>query len=147
MTRRLPLLLALFSLLLLPAGGAHAQAAPLEPFVERVARLWAAGDAAGLVELAPADGRILLDLGEGTSGAVHERHAAAALRQLFSGRRTEAVRATRVRLAGGQPPGGFGELTWVSLPEGVTVPVRATVYVGAVWEAGGWRVREMRILR
>lgn len=131
------------------AGRAEAQArpAPLEPFVARVARLWAAGDAGGLVELAPADGRIVLDLGGPEAGAVPERHAAAALRDLFAGRETVSMRPTRVTLAGGDPPSGFGELAWVSRAQGVSDPSSAVMYVGVVWERDGWKVRELRILR
>ncbi len=123
------------------------RATPLESFVAGVARLWAEGDAAALVELAPADGRIVLDLGDGRAGAVESRHVAAALRDLFRQRENVSVRPTQVTLAGGQPVRGFGELAWVSRPRGVTSNESATVYVGAVSEGGRWRIREIRLLR
>ncbi len=139
-------LLLILALLLVPAG-AHAQARPLEAFVANVARLWSAGEASELVELAPEDGRILLALGNEEAGAVQERHVAAALRDLFRDRETVSVRATQVQLSGGTPQRGFGELSWVSRQRGVTRPVTSTVYVGAVYEGNAWRIRELRVLR
>ena len=142
MIRALFILLAL----VLPSGLA-AQARPLDAFVATVARHWSAGDASELVELAPADGRIVLALGDGEAGEVQERHVAAALRDLFRDQETVAVRPTQVKVSGGTPLRGFGELTWVSRPRGVTRPVTSTVYVGAVYEGNGWRIHELRVLR
>jgi hypothetical protein len=148
MRSRFPAMLVLVLALLAPrALAAQGRGAPLEGFVASVARLWAAGDAAGISALAPADGRIVLDLGTGQAEAVEARHAAAALRDLFRGRATLSVRAAQVTLAGGEPVRGFGELAWLSRPRGVTDTESTTVYVGAVWESGGWRVRELRVLR
>jgi hypothetical protein len=141
-------LLLVLALLLLPAGAsAQSRPAPLEAFVATVGRLWSAGDASGLVELAPEDGRILLALGSEEAGAVQERHVAAALRDLFGDRETASVRPMQVQLSGGTPLRGFGELSWVSRPRGVTRPVTSTVYVGAVYEGNAWRIRELRVLR
>jgi hypothetical protein len=145
---RVPRTLLLLALALCaPRAAAAQQPAPLEGFVATVSRLWAAGDAGGLVQLAPEDGRIVLDLGDGRSGAVEGRHVAAALRDLFGRRDNVSARPTQVTLAGGQPVRGFGELAWVSRPRGVTDAETATVYVGAVWEGGRWRIREIRLLR
>lgn len=145
MMRSLLVLLAL--LLALPL---RAQEAPpterLEAFVARVARLWEAEDAAAVAALAPRGGRMVMELEGGSAGAVQERHAAAALRALFSDRESVSIRATRVNVAGGRPVQGFGELTWVSRSRRVTVPQTHTVYVGAVWEEDGWRIRELRLL-
>jgi hypothetical protein len=149
--------IALFLLLLLPLGGlptpaslvaqeTAAPTAPLETFVLQVARLWAAGDATALIDLAPADGRILIDIGAEGAGSVQGRHATAALRSLFAGRESVSIRPTRVTIAGGRPMRGFGELSWVSRSRGITVPQAVTLYVGTVWEEGGWRIREIRIL-
>jgi hypothetical protein len=145
-SRLLPTLLCALVLLAPRALAAQGRPAPLEGFVASVARLWQAGDAAAISELAPGDGRIVLDLGAGQAEAVEARHAAAALRDLFRGRTTLSVRAAQVTLAGGEPLRGFGELAWVSRPRGVTDSESATVYVGAVWEPGGWRIRELRVL-
>ena len=146
--RRLLALLAL-ALLLVP-GAARAQARPggepLEAFVGRVARLWEAEDAGGVAALAPAGGRMVLEVGGEAAGPVQERNAAAALRALFADHDGVSIRATRVTLSGGEPPQGFGELTWVSRSRGVTVPQTSTVYLGVVREAGGWRIRELRVL-
>jgi hypothetical protein len=105
-------------------------AAPLEAFVVHVARLWAAGD----------------DIGEST-GSVQGRHAAAALRVLFSERETATIRPTRATIAGGRPLRGFGELTWTSRSRGMSDSHTVTLFVGTVWEGNGWRIRELRILR
>jgi hypothetical protein len=143
--KRLLLLLALA--LLVPQRAAAQSAPPLEAFVATVARHWADGDASALVDLAPGDGRILLALGNGEAGAVQERHVAAALRDLFGDQETVSARPTQVKRSEGDPLRGFGELSWVSRPRGVTRPVTATVYVGAVYERNAWRIRELRVLR
>jgi hypothetical protein len=128
------------------AAQATAPSEPLERFVVQVARLWANGDAAALVDLAPGDSRIMLDLGENL-GAVQPRHAAAALRALFADRQTANIRPMRATFAGGRPPRGFGELAWTSRSRGMSDAQTVTLYVGAVWEDTGWRIRELRILR
>lgn len=141
--------LALLLVLLVSAAtAAAAQGRPpsLEPFIARVAQLWADGEADALVELAAADGRMTLDLGGQGAGPVGGRNAAAALRDLFAERRTVSTRTTRATLSGGDPPSGFGEVAWVSRSRGTTVPRTSVVYVGVAWEGGGWRIRELRIL-
>lgn len=143
--RALAALVGLMMALLAPRA-ASAQAAPLEGFVASIARMWSAGDANAITELAPADGRISLDLGTGQAGAAEARHAAAALRELFRDRATLNVRPSQVKIAGGQPLRGFGELSWTSRPRGVTDSETSTVYIGAVWESGGWKIRELRVL-
>lgn len=146
MRNRLLLLLTCTLALLAPRALAAQRPAPLEGFVASVARMWAAGDAGGITALAPADGRIVLDLGNGEAGSVEARHVAAALRELFRDRTTVSVRPTQVTIAGGDPVSGFGQLSWVSRPRGVSDNESTSVYVGAVWENGGWRVRELRVL-
>lgn len=141
----LPLLLS--AALVAPRSGRAQEPAPLAPFVAEVARLWAGADAEGLVALAGPEGRILLDLGGEAAGEVQPRNAAAALRRLFAGRETAGVRSTRATLSGGRPVRGFGELSWSSRPGGVQEAQQSTVYVGAVWDAGAWRIRELRLLR
>jgi hypothetical protein len=133
--------------LLAPRALAAQRNASLEGFVSSVARMWAAGDAGGITGLAPADGRIVLDLGNGQAEAVEARHVAAALRELFRDRSTVGVRPTQVTIAGGEPLRGFGELSWTSRPRGVSDSETRSVYVGAVWEAGAWKIRELRVLR
>ncbi|MDB4947413.1 MAG: hypothetical protein JWM27_62 [Gemmatimonadetes bacterium] len=145
--RVLSVLLALF---ILVGGGraavAQASPAPLQAFVADVARLWAAGDADALVDLAPADGRIVLDVGGGSAGPVGQRQAAAALRAVFGGRTTVSVRAERSTVSGGSPVSGFGELRWDSRLRGVSTAHASVVFVGVVWDGRAWRVRELRIL-
>ena len=146
--RTIPILLALLLSALAPRGVAAQQdASPLASFVASVSRLWAAGDADEIVALAPDDGRILLDLAGDGPGEVQPRNAAAALRRLFAERENVSVRASRVTISGGTPLRGFGELTWIARPRSGTETLTSVVYVGAVWEDEGWRIRELRVLR
>ena len=147
--RLLPLALALLLAVFAPCGLAAQQnsASSLSGFVATVARLWADGDADALVQLAPDDARILLDLAGEGPGEVQPRNAAAALRRLFGERETVTVRPTGATVSGGTPLRGFGELTWVARPRGVSETLSSVVYVGAVWEDGAWRIRELRVLR
>lgn len=130
-----------------PLLAQEGNAASLESFVERVTRLWGSGDAGGLARLAPTDGEVLLDVGEGRAGVVRGRHAAAALRALFEGRESVSVRPNRVALSDGDPAHGFGEIAWVFRSRGVSDPQNVILYVGAVRDGAEWRIRELRILR
>ena len=148
--RLLPIALAMLLALVAPSGAAAQQqgsASSLSGFVATVARLWADGQADALVELAPDDGRILLDLAGEGPGEVQPRNAAAALRRLFGERETVTVRPTGATVSGGTPLRGFGELTWVARPRGVSETLSSVVYIGGVWEGGAWRIRELRVLR
>lgn len=142
------LVLAVAAALALP-GGARAQAAPteasLESFVQAVARHWGAGDSQALVDLLPGSDRIQLDAGTG-SETVNGRHAAAALRALFGERDGVSVRPARATVSGGAPPRGFGELAWTFRSRGSPSTQAQSVYVGAVWEDGRWRIAELRIM-
>ncbi|HEX2190684.1 MAG TPA: hypothetical protein VHG51_17370 [Longimicrobiaceae bacterium] len=149
MRARLLGLLAVLALLAAPAplraqaGGGEAR---LEGFIARVARLWEAEDAQALAALAPAGGRMVLEVGGEGAGPVQERHAAAALRSLFADRESVSVRPSRVTVAGGEPVQGFGEIAWISRSRGVSTPRSSIVYVGVVREGDGWRIRELRVL-
>ncbi len=118
---------------------------PLEIFVQQVTYLWTQGDVGGLLELASDDGRVVLDTGSGTE-TVNSRHAAAALRALFSEHESVSARPVRVTLAGGSPPRGFGEVSWTFRGRGSPGPQTRSVYVGAVSAGSGWRLTELRIL-
>jgi hypothetical protein len=139
--------MVLLLLLASSRAGAQGRTPPLEDFVSRVAQLWASRDASALVDLAPADGRLVVDLGREGGGAVEGRHAAAALRELFGRREHLQIRVSQVTLSGGSPSRGYGELSWTSRERGVREPDRAVVYVGAALENGAWRIRELRLLR
>lgn len=142
-------LLALLALLFVPGAPLRGQQQGeprLETFVSHVARLWAAEDADGLARLAPAGGKMVLEVGGEGAGPVQARHVAAALRTLFADRESVSVRPARVTVAGGQPLQGFGELVWLSRSRGVSAARNSTVYVGVVWEDGEWRIRELRVL-
>lgn len=146
--RRFPArVLALLVLVALaaPAGlaGQDAPRVPLERFVQQVARLWAQGDADALVALAPASGRLMLDLGADAGGSVQGRHATAALRSLFAVRETASLRPSRVTVSGSRQ--GFGEFHWVYRSRGMSSQQTASVYFGVVWEENAWRIREIRV--
>lgn len=145
MTRRA--ILGALAALLLGAPPLSAQSpAPLEQFVRRVAYLWEARDVDNLVDLVSEADPIVLDRGEGIE-RVNGRHAAAALRALFADLESVSVRPVKATLSGGQPPRGFGELTWVYRTRGGPAPQSRSVYVGAVWDGRTWRISELRLLR
>jgi hypothetical protein len=146
MTRRAFLLLVGALL----AGGAFSPAtaqspAPLEQFVRRVGYLWEAKDVDHLVDLVTDSEPVLLDRGSGTE-RVNGRHAAAALRALFSDLESVSVRPAKATVSGGQPVRGFGELTWVYRTRGRPGEQTRSVYVGAVWDGRDWRISELRLL-
>lgn len=119
--------------------------APLEQFVRRVGYLWEAKDVDNLVDLVSESEPILFDRGSGIE-QVNGRHAAAALRSVFSDLESVSVRPVKATVSGGQPVRGFGELTWVYRSRGGPVPRTRTVYVGAVWDGDDWRISELRLL-
>jgi hypothetical protein len=140
------IVLVLVGAAIIGTGPALAQSpAPLEQFVRRVGYLWEAKDVDNLVDLVSQAEPILLNSGRGTE-QVNSRHAAAALRALFSDVESESVRPVKVTVSGGQPVRGFGELFWVYRSRGVTDPQSRSVYVGAVWDGRNWRISELRLL-
>lgn len=143
---RTAVLLLLVGGMLAAAGPAMAQSpAPLEQFVRRVAYLWEAKDVDNLVDLVSDREPVLLDRGGGVE-RVNGRHAAAALRALFSDLESISVVPSRAAVSGGQPARGFGELTWVYRTRSAPGERTTSVYVGAVWDGGSWRIRELRLL-
>lgn len=148
MTARMRLVIVACTIALLAAVPAGAQArpsVPLEGFIQQVAWLWNMGDVSAVVDLLPRRDRIILDVGSGTQ-TVQPRHAAAALRALFDARETGAARAVNVTMAGGDPPRGFGELAWSFRPRNAPSSVTRSVFVGAVWQDGAWRINELRLV-
>jgi hypothetical protein len=144
MTRRI--LLATLTGLLLGAQPLAAQSpAPLEQFVRRVGYLWEAKDVDHLVDLVTEAEPVLMDRGSGTE-RVNGRHAAAALRALFSDLESVSVRPAKATVSGGQPVRGFGELTWVFRTRGGPGEQTRSIYVGAVWDGRNWRISELRLL-
>ena len=145
--RAVPAVLGLLAALL-AARPATAQRppAPLDSFIREVAYLWSGADVRRLEELMPDGAELLLDTGDGME-AVQPRHAAAALRALFSGRQSISVRPVRITMAGSRPPQGFGELTWSFRSRGSPTAQTSSVYVGVVWSDEGWRITELRLMR
>lgn len=142
---RLRSLLPALALLLAAAPVAAQGGPPLEHFVQQVGRHWNGGDADALADLMPDGGQVMLDTGRGTE-AVNPRHAAAALRALFSERQTVSVRPVRATVAGGSPQRGFGELSWAFRTRGASAAQTRSVYVGAVLGPRGWRISELRLM-
>lgn len=143
--RRTFLVLALLLLALSPRAADAQRPAPLESFIREVAYLWSGGEAAAIAGLMPGHTTLVVDPARGPE-AVDARHAAAALRSLFSDRESVAVRPVRVTMAGGRPPRGFGELAWSFRPRGASSAQTRSVYVGVVWTEDGWRISELRLL-
>lgn len=141
---------AIAALLALQPVSAQAQIGPsgepaLEQFVQSVARHWSAADVTALLGLLPADNRVILDTGSGIETA-NERHAAAALRALFTESETVGARAVRVTLASTFPARGFGELSWTFRARGSRGEQSRSVYVATAWEDDGWRITELRLM-
>ena len=138
-------LLPLLLLAPLPAAGQGGEPAPLEQFVRHVAYLWSGSDAGGLADLMPAETRVVLDTGAGTE-MVQSRHAAAALRALFSDRESVLVRPVRITVSGGHPARGFGEISWEFRARRSPSAESRSVYIGASWTGSGWRITELRLM-
>jgi len=128
---------------------AHAQVRAtddaLESFVQRVVGLWSSSDVTALVDLLPSDNRVVLDTGSGIENA-NGRHAAAALRALFSESETLDTRAVRVTVASTRPARGFGELDWTYRARGSRSELSRSVYIAAAWEDDAWRITELRLM-
>lgn len=147
------ILAAILGILLAGPPGAVATAvaqdglpsARLEGFVRDVARLWETEDVEALVSRISTTDPLRLDTGSGTVGS-DVRHAAAALRELFGDRETLAVQALQVTLAGSDPPSGFGQLLWNYRDHGAPAEQVRSVYVATSWQAGRWRIAELRLM-
>jgi hypothetical protein len=148
MRRRSGLLLLLLVALFAwaqPLRAQNSQEMRIEEFVTRVARHWAGADVAALVDLIPTDGTILLDTGEGDASA-NSRHAAAALRALFSNSETLGARPIRITVTGMTPQTGFSELAWTYRSRGAPDEQVRSIYLAVAAQAGVWRITELRLM-
>jgi len=118
---------------------------PLGAFIEEVAGIWERADVASLVALVADEESLLLDAGSGTQSA-NSRHAAAALRALFSEYETLAAEAVRVTVASEDPPSGFGEIVWTFRARGAPGERSRPIYVAALQRDGSWRITELRLM-
>jgi len=123
-----------------------ASAQNVESVVDRIAELWARGDAASVASLAARDG-ISLNLDGKTAGPLAARQATALLRRLFDERETINVRMMQPQMVGGQPPRAYGEISWMMRSRGTTIPDKTSVLISLVLEDGRWRVTEIRFVR
>lgn len=146
MIRSFGLMLAMGLLLGASPVGAQAEPAPLEQFVQRVAYLWEAKDVDQLVDLVAETEPMVLDRGGGIE-RVNGRHAAAALRSIFSDLESVSVHPAKAAVSGGRPLRGFGELTWVYRARGGPGEQTVSVYVGTIWDGRYWRIGELRLIR
>lgn len=140
-------LLLLLVLIAAPASTlAQTRGDDLEMAFRAVAGLWARGDANGLARyMAPAG--LSIDVADGPMGPLNHRQSTALLRQLFEQGENVGVQTGMLERVGGNPPRGFGAITWITRPDGTRVPVRRTVYFGLEWIDGGWKVTEIRLIR
>jgi len=118
----------------------------LEATARRVAALWGAGNADGLLGLLSSDG-VRVTLGRSAHSNVSPRQAVAAVKDFISGHRSENSRVTRVQEVGGSPARGFAEVLWNTYAQDTSEPLSMTLYLGFVQEGGNWRVSEIRLLR
>lgn len=128
------------------AAPAHAQD-PVDPgpLLQRIATLWAAGEAGGIARHVAGRG-LELEVGGESLGPVASRQAAATLRRVFAGQETVRVRTTMTARVAGADDRAYGELTWDHRPHGAAATERNTIFVGLVREGRGWRVSQIRIL-
>ena len=117
----------------------------IEDFVTRVARYWAGSDVGSIVDLIPADGTLLLDTGEGTEPA-NSRHAAAALRALFSDYDSVDARPLRITVTSVAPQTGFSELAWTYRSRGAPGQQARSIYLAVAVEGGAWKITELRLM-
>ena len=134
--------------LALPLTLAPAPAAAQEDLgslLSELASLWERGDARGLAAHTASNGLELEVRGRGI-GPISDRKVAAALRRIFSGQETVAVRPALTARVEGAAGTAFGELLWAHRPEGIERAERSTIFIGLVREGREWRVSQIRIL-
>ncbi|MBI4408927.1 MAG: hypothetical protein HY561_04425 [Gemmatimonadetes bacterium] len=127
------------------APTALAQESELEQTLERLAALWARGDASALAGLSARAGLALV-LDGSPVGPLAPRQAAAVLRRIFDERETVGLKTGFAKIVGGAPRRAFAELNWLARARGTTIPERATVFLALVQEADGWRITQIRLL-
>lgn len=122
------------------------QAQNVENVIDRLAGLWARGDASAITALGSEQG-ITLDLGNRSVGPLGTRQAAALLRQLFDERETLSVRNKTPQVVGGSPARAFAEITWTVRARGTTMAERTSVFVALIHEGERWRITEIRLVQ
>lgn len=115
------------------------------PLLQRLAALWAGGDAGAIAGHVAGSG-LELEIEGASLGPVAPRKAAATLRRVFAGQETVSVATTMTARVQGVEDRAFGELTWDYRPDGAASTERHTIFVGLVREGRGWRVSQIRIL-
>lgn len=144
---KIPMAVAAALLVLaMPAAAVAQDAAALDRTLQRIAGAWSGGDAAGIAAFASSGG-VSVELEGESAGTLSARKLGAILRRSFERRETRSVRTGMSQVVGGRPPRAFGELTWVSIPEGTRAVHTRTVFFALVEERGAWRLTQIRILQ
>lgn len=115
------------------------------PLLQRIATLWAGGEAGGIARHVAGRG-LELEVNGQSLGPVAQRKAAATLRRVFAGQETVSVVTTMTARVAGAEDRAYGELTWSHRSHGGAATERTTIFVGLVREGPGWRVSQIRIL-
>ena len=137
---------AVFSLAALLAvlpGPAAAQ--ELSEFTQWLTLAWARGDAAGIASLIAESG-VSINVEGKPVGPLGTRHAAAALRRLFSDLETVGVTLASKKPQPGDPTRAYLELVWARRARGTTIPRRGAVFIAIVQQDDGWRITDIRVL-
>ena len=117
----------------------------LEVAARAVAESWQEGRSDDLADRMVAEG-IRLHLPTASHPVLPVRLARAALRALHDESGQGPVSVRQLRLLGGSPARGFAEMTWSPLPDGMTEPLRYTVFAGLEQRSDGWRIVEIRVI-
>ncbi len=117
----------------------------LEQAAAGFATQWAAGDVSGLQSRFAQSG-VRVQWEARPLGTLSPQRAGASIREYLENREAASARVSRVGEVGGEPARAFSEIRWESRIRGMSEMVTRTVFVAFVYEAGTWRVTELRVL-
>ena len=119
--------------------------AEVHDVLDRVAELWARGDAGAIAGLTSESG-VDFEVAGVSMGSLSGRKLSAALRRVFEDRVTVDVQFQTTSPVRGVEDRAYGELRWTLRAGGASVPERTTVFLALAHERAGWRVTQIRIL-